>query len=188
MLVGLYARAGGVPVGTLYCGDVGRALDGVDDLPLQRRLDDRRRHAGLRLHARVRRVHRQVEELVAALFPDPHAVGHAAELLAPRPHELSVAIEHDDRVARFAGRVHGVVNVNVPLGVLHDVVGVSPLDAGRQLTPVVERLVLELTLAQHRRLRPRLVLGFENQRGREARPMNARRSLSSRHPRTRNPT
>ena len=83
-----------------YRCDVRRALDLVDDLPLQRRLDDRRRQGRRRLHARVRGVGGEVEELLVALFLDPQAVRHAAEFLAPRPHELAGAIEDHDRVAR----------------------------------------------------------------------------------------
>ena len=142
MLVGLY---GGAPVPLRRCdlvlGDVRRPLDLVDDLARQRRLDDGRRQLGRRLHARVGGVHRQVEELVAAFLPDPHAVRDAAKFLAPRPHELAGAIEHDDRVAALAGRVHRVMDVDVALRVLDDVVRVAPLDVGRQLAPVVNRFV-----------------------------------------------
>ena len=61
--------------------------------------------------------------------------------LAPRTDELAVAIEHHHRVGAVARRVHGVVHVDVALRVLDDAVGVAPLDARRQLAPVVNRFV-----------------------------------------------
>ena len=152
--------------GTVRLG-VRRPLNLPDDLPLRRRLDHDRLHLGLRRHLRIRGIHRQVQELVAAFRADVQAVGDPAELLAPRSDELSLLVEDDHRVRAVARRVDRVMDVDVPLRVLDDAVRVPPLDAGGQLAPVVEGLVHVRAGAEHGRLRPRLVLRAEEDRGQD---------------------
>ena len=141
--------------------NVRRTLDLPDLFPLQRRLQHDRLHLRLRRHLRVGRVGGQIEELVASFFLDMQPVRDAAELLAPRPHELAVPIEDDHRVGAVAGGVHRVMDVNVPLRVLDHAVRVAPLDLRRQHPPIVNRLVPVGALADHRLLRTGLVLDVE---------------------------
>jgi hypothetical protein len=93
------------------------------------------------------------------------AVRDAAELLAPRADELSGAIEYDDGVGLLAGRVHGVVHVDVTLRVLHDAVRVAPGQAGRQLAPIVVGFIGVGARAHDRLLRTGLVLHAQQGQG-----------------------
>ena len=77
----------------------------------------------------------QVEELLAAFLADVQAVRAALEILAPGLDELALGVEHHHGVVAFAGVVDGVVDVNVPLRILADAVGVAVFDIGRQIRP-----------------------------------------------------
>ena len=159
--------------------NVRRTLDLPDLFPLQRRLQHDRLHRRLRGHLRIGRVGGQVEELVAPLFADVQPVRHPAEFLAPGPHELAIPIEDHHRIRAVAGGVHGVMDVDVPLRVLDDAMGVAPLDLRRQHAPIVNGLVAVGPVAQHRRLRAGLVLDLEQQRSQNRTRHRRRQELSS---------
>ena len=63
-----------------------------------------------------------------ALFADVQAVGAAFEFLAPALDELALLVEHHHGVGALAGRVHGVVDVDVALRVFDDAMGIAVLD------------------------------------------------------------
>jgi hypothetical protein len=102
-------------------------------------------------HLGVGGIDRQVEELLASFLLDVKPVGDPLEVGAPRSDELAVAVEHHHRVGAVARRVHGVMDVDVPLRILDHTVRVAPLDPRRQLAPVVNRLVGVGAGAEHRR-------------------------------------
>jgi hypothetical protein len=63
------------------------------------------------------------------------------ELTPPTSDELSIGVENDHRVVALAVLVHRVVNIDAPLRVFADTVGVAIFDPRRQFTPVVDHFV-----------------------------------------------
>ena len=149
--------------------DVRRSLDLPDNLTLRRRLEDDRLQLGLRRHLGIGGIDRQIQVLVVPFAPDVQTVGDAAKFLSPRAHELAVTIEHHHRVRALARRVHGVMDVDVPLGVLDNAVRVAPFQVRRQRAPVVDGLVGMGASAEHGRFAPCLVLRAEEDGGKNRR-------------------
>jgi hypothetical protein len=83
-----------------------------------------------------------VQELIIAFFAVLHAVRSASEHGAPGTDKFTATIKHHHRIRVLAGRVHCMVHVDVPLGILTHAVGVTVLDLRRQFTPVVNPLVV----------------------------------------------
>ena len=83
----------------------------------------------------------QIEEFLIAFLPDEETVRAAAERRTPALDETAVAIEDHHSVMRLAGRVDGVVNIDVPLRIDTDAVGVAVLDVGRERAPIMRDFV-----------------------------------------------
>src|SRR5690242_6209770 len=88
----------------------------------------------------------------------------ALVLLAPRRDKLTLFIEHDHRVGTLARRVHCVVDIDVTLGIPDDSMSVPVFNSGRQITPVVDGLILEIALPEYGQPGAGLILRAQDNR------------------------
>ncbi len=122
-------------------------IEGHQDLALEVGLEDLV-HAG----------GRQVEDFLAVLLAEVHAVGVAGIFLAPGFDELAVGVVD---VHRFGA---GVMDEDPSVGGLLDRVGVAEGLVRRALGPVADPFELVIALAEDRRLVAGLVVGVEDRR------------------------
>ena len=81
----------------------------------------------------------------------------ASELSSPGTDELPVVIEDHHRVLALAGGMHGVMDIDIALGIFADAMRVAVLDGAWQLAPVMNGLVLMTVLPEDWRFRTALV-------------------------------
>ena len=67
-------------------------------------------------------------KLFAAFFADRQSVRAAFELPTPGADELTVVIEDHHGVQALAGRIHGVMDIDVALGILTNAMGIPVFD------------------------------------------------------------
>lgn len=143
----------------LVIGGFLRIADSENLFAIERRLDD-----DIALDVA------HVEKLLAAFKVDVKAMSAALEIASPGLDELPVRIEHDGGVAALTRLVDRMVDVNHPVGVLHDSVDVPITDVARQLAPIVDNLVSVLTAADDGVL-PAAGGGFRNRCRAHGRPV-----------------
>src|ERR1700677_2503959 len=92
----------------------------------------------------------EIEVFDLALFAEVHAVRTILEHRAPGPYKLALIVENHDAIGALAVFVNRVMDVNVPLSILADAVGVAVFDIGRQLAPIMNAFVLVVAFSQDR--------------------------------------
>src|SRR6185503_17694007 len=92
----------------------------------------------------------------------------ALELFAPAFDEFALVVENHHAVGPFTGRVHGVMDIDMPVRILADSMRVAVLNVGGEFAPVMCHLVGVFALSQDRLLTARFIGSSQDERSGES--------------------